>query len=186
MINTNLKKDITNGKYEVTENGLYVPAAKVALNGVWKVQKNDEPWEEFHNVITTEGNTKLLDVMFHNDTQITSWFISIYINTFTPTVDLTSADIGTTIQETSNYVSSTRPEWDEAAASSGSITDNTITSFAANDTITVRGAFLTSSAVKGANTGTLFSCANFSSIKTLDSSDILNVSYTINAQDVSV
>lgn len=186
-MNQKLADQIRKGNIEITESGIFVPVLKAYLAGEWRVRKNDEPWEYQHNIVTTEGATKMLDVMFHNATQITEWYVGIYDAVITPAVGDTASVLVSKYAEATEYTSSTRPAWDEAAASGGSITDDTVTEFTANaDSLSITGAFLVSNSVKESLTGTLFSAANFTTAKPLGTGDKLSVGYTLTAQDESV
>lgn len=186
-MNKVLFDQLKKGNYELTPGGVMLPVLQAKLGGVWSVQKNDGPIEYQHNVVTTEGATAMLDIMFHGATQILTWYVGLYEGVFTPLVSHGASDIVATFDEWINYDNATRPAWDEAAASAGSITDNTVANFVSSaDTQTVTGAFLVSVSAKSAITGTCFSVANFSSAKALDTNDELNVGYTLTAQDESV
>lgn len=185
-MNKRIEDQIRKGNIEITDSGIILPALKASLAGQWRVRKNDEPWETVHNIITTEGATKMLDVMFHGATQIATWYVGIYDASVTPAVGDTGAVVVSKYAECTEYTNATRPTWDEAAASGGSITDSVVTEFTANATLSVTGAMLLSGSVKEAITDTLFSAANFSSAKPLSSGDKLSVGYTITVQDESV
>jgi hypothetical protein len=73
-------------------------------------------------------------------------------------------------------------EYTEAASSAQSTTNSASrASFVFNATKTIYGAFLVSASAKSATTGTLFSAARFSTSKSVESSDELLLTYTINA-----
>lgn len=140
---------------------------------------------EVPNLVTNEGLNALLDIMFHGATQITAWFVGLFEGNYTPVAGVTAATITAASTECTAYTSSTRPAYDEAAASSQAITNSASrASFVMNATKTVYGVFLVSNSTKSSTSGTLFSAARFSTAKTLDSGDELLVTYTFSAASV--
>lgn len=133
-----------------------------------------------HNLITNAGLDHILDVVLHGSTQITTWYVGLK-NTGNPAAgDTLSSHGGWT--ENAEYTG-TRPEYVEAASSSQSITNSANkASFAiTSDSQSIYGAFICSAA--SGTTGTLLCVANFSSAKSADNGDTLEVTYTISAAD---
>ena len=60
-----------------------------------------------------------MDVMFHQGTQISPWYVVIYENNYAPGSGVTYAGHGYT--ECTAYSEATRPEFVESAASAGSL-----------------------------------------------------------------
>lgn len=138
--------------------------------------------EEFHNGITTAGKNSLLDVYFRAQTQITAWYLGLIDNagfSALSAADTMSSHAGWT--ESTAYSDSTRQQWVQSAASSGSITNGTAATFNINGTATLYGTFVTSVSTKGGTTGTLWSTAAFSSTKAVINGDQVKLTYTVNA-----
>lgn len=155
--------------------------------------------EEFKNLITNQGKNKLLDVMFHGDTQIGTWYLGL--------IDLTSysalaaTDVYAQLAGTNGWrefasytdpansdSALTRPAWTEGAAASQSITNGVVVSFNINAAGTVKGLFLcggTNAQTKSDATASgnyLWSAALFSGgDRAVADGDVLKVTYTVSA-----
>lgn len=171
-------------------------ADKVGVRGVFHV----EHWRagkligkyEVPNLIVNQGKNKLLDVMFHAVTQITTWYLGLVDGAGSPTVAAgdTYAQINGTNgwDEFTSYDEATRQEWTEGAAASQSITNASPVVFTISATGTVYGLFLvgggTAPSTKGDNAGggTLWNAVQFTSgsVAVVDN-DQLKVTYTVNA-----
>lgn len=147
---------------------------------------------EVPNLIVNQGKNKLLDVMFHAVTQITTWYLALVDGAGSPTVAAgdTYAQINGTNgwDEFTSYDEATRQEWTEGAAASQSITNASPVVFTISATGTVYGLFLvgggTAPSTKGDNAGggTLWNAVQFTSgsVAVVDN-DQLKVTYTVNA-----
>ena len=139
----------------------------------------------FPNGITNEGKNKLLDVMFHGTTAITSWWLGLIDNANYSALaasdtydDINQAGNGwdefTSYTDAGNGDSSTtRPAWPEDAASGQSITNSTTAIFDITASGTVKGLFLVGGIANAQNKsnhesgGTLWATALFGSEKGL-------------------
>ena len=154
----------------------------------WRNGKLIDQWAN-KNVNTTEGLSHMLNAIFHGSTQITTWYIGLFENDYTPTIADTYAVPGFT--ESSAYTAGIRQEFVEASASI-LVTTNTASkaSFTINDTKTVYGAFLCgggSNPTVISNTaggGVLFASSKFTTPKSVVSTDVLMVSCSITLADV--
>jgi hypothetical protein len=143
-----------------------------------------DEWED-DNLVVNEGLNSILGVMFHGDTQITTWYCGVFEGNYTPVATVTAATITSASTECTAYASATRPEYVEAAASSQSITNSASrASFVFNATKTIYGAFLVSSSTKSGTSGVLFSAARFSTSKAVENLDELLLTYTFTASSV--
>lgn len=173
-------------KVHKTEGGLLVPSAGVEVIGQYHGQlvRGGEVIDEFtdSNLVVNEGLNALLDIMFHNSTQIGTWYLGLFEGNYTPVASLTAATVTANATETTAYDETTRPAFNEAAASSQSITNTANrATFTFNATKTIYGAFLVSSSAKSGTSGTLFSAARFSSSKAVVDDDQLLLAYTFTA-----
>lgn len=108
----------------------------------------------FPNGITNEGKNRLLDVMFHGTTQLTTWYLGLIDNSGYSA--LAAGDNYDNINQAGNgwdefddYTdgnnsnnAGTRPLWDEGAASSQSITNGSVAIFDITSAGTVKGVFV--------------------------------------------
>ncbi len=142
------------------------------------------------NVMTNEGLNHLLDVLLHGSTQITDWYVIPFENDYTPLATNTYASPG--ITECTAYNEANRVAFNEAAASSQSVTNSANkATFNMNATKTVYGAALvgggTAADTKGdtAGGGILLCAAKFSASKPCESGDTLKITATVSAQNVT-
>ncbi len=140
------------------------------------------------NICTDEGLNRLLDVMFHATTQITTWYVAIFESNTSPAAGTTYAT--PVFTESSAYDEATRPEFVGAAASSKSLTNSANKAeFTINATKTIYGGALvgggTAANTKGdtAGGGVMYCASQFGSSKSVVDDDILRVTITINAAD---
>ena len=144
--------------------------------------------EKVHNLVTNEGLNHILDVLLHGSTQITTWYCALFEDDHTVAAGDTYATPGYT--ESTAYDESTRPEYEEAAASSQSITNSANkATFTISDTKTIYGASIvgggSGASTKGntAGGGTLLCAAQFTSSRSVVDNDVINLTYTISAAD---
>lgn len=166
---------------------------KIAVGSVYEIEHwrkctfRSEGWiadvTADHNVVTNEGLNNLLDVMFHNSTQTATWYIALFNTDTTPASGDTYATPAYT--ESSNYSEAARQEYNEAAASSESMTNSANkASFTMSTTETIYGAALVSDSSKGDTAATdavLFGAAQFASSKSVAPDDVLKITVTISA-----
>lgn len=166
---------------------------RASINSIWDWECYDRDgrrkWtERNHNLVTNEGLDALLDIMFHGSTQITTWYIGLFEDDYTPLATNTYATPGFT--ECTAYDEANRVEFNEAAASGQSITNSANkASFTMNATKTIYGGFLvgggSTPSTKGdaAGGGKLYCASAFASSKAVESGDVLKVTVTISAAD---
>jgi hypothetical protein len=175
--------------YERSAGGILMPKQGLVVGGVFDCElirggEVIDAWKT-PNLVVNEGLNALLDIMFHGSTQITTWYIGLFEANYTPVATVTAATITAASTECTAYDEATRVAYNEAAASSQSITNSANkATFTFNDTKSIYGAFLVSASAKSATSGTLFSAAQFSSAKAVEDDDQLLVTYTFNASSV--
>lgn len=155
---------------------------------------------EFPNGIANQGKNKLLDIMFHGATQITTWWLGLIDNS-----GYTALAAGDTYQnitqagnqwgEFTDYTdpanadsATTRPEWTEGAAASQAITNASPVVFDITGSGTVKGLFLVGGIANAQNksnheaSGILWATALFNSGDVpVSADDQLKVTYTVSA-----
>lgn len=175
-----LARAVRNRRYEQSEGGVLFPQAKLLVHGVFTTWVNDGPKDYGPNVVTNEGITAALDILFHAGTPVASWYIAPFSSTSSPTGSITAANFTATLTEFTAYDESTRVQWQTGTAGltiSNSGTPATFTINANNSD--VYGAGLLSVAAKSATTGKCYAAAQFASPKLdMADNDILYVVYT--------
>jgi hypothetical protein len=186
----NLKNEILRRKFEMTEDGsLFLPAAKVMIGGVFSNWVNDDIDDIQHssNIVVNEGLNHILDIVFSNGTQQSTWYVGIYKNNYTPLAGDTAsvfagagkgneiiAEVDETVRET--YV--------EPGPAAQAITNTASpASFTANQAVTAYGAFLISEGTMGGLTGVLAAASLFAAQRDLVNTDVLNVTYELQIAD---
>jgi len=147
--------------------------------------------EDVGNIIPDAALNAILDILIHESTQITTWYLILYEDNFTPDGDETYAVPGYT--ECTAYDEATRPEFVEAAAASQAITNGANPGvFTISATKTIYGFGLvgggTDPNTKGdtAGGGTLLSVARASTNRPVVDNDIISLIGTLNAADDGV
>ncbi len=161
---------------------------------------------EFHNDIVTEGKDLLLDVMFHAQTQAPTWWIGLIDDASYGSLNV--ADYYANINQDTNTTTNnewfeftlyddpgngdsttTRPAWQEDAASGGSITNSTVSIFDITGTGIAKGVFVVGGAAAAQDKddstavgGALWATALFGSGDVaVQNGDQLKVTYTVTA-----
>jgi hypothetical protein len=150
------------------------------IGGIWEFNCYDADgnfkWsEKVHNLVTNEGLNHILDVEFHAASQVTTWYVGLKGTGDPAAGDTLASHAGWT--EFADY-SGNRQEFVEGAASSQAISNSgNAASFTMTGGGTVAGSFLTSA--ETGTSGTLFSAVNFTASRTVATSDVINVTYTL-------
>ena len=136
---------------------------------------------DIKNAVVNEGLDAILDIMFHADTQITTWYLGLIGSAVL--ADLLATDTMASHPnwtEEQSYTEGVRQEWDEDAASGQEISNSTYVAFSINATTTISGIFCCSDSTKGGSSGTLWATGLFTNGDvSVQSGDTLNVTYTI-------
>ena len=143
------------------------------------------------NLVTNEGLDAMLDIMLHGSTQITTWYCVLFEDDYNVVAGDTYATPGYT--ECIAYDEGTRPEYEEATASSQSITNAANKAFfTINSNKTIYGAAINGGGTDGntkgdtAGGGTLFCAAQFVASQAVVSGNVLVLTYEISATDDGV
>lgn len=143
-----------------------------------------DTWQE-PNLVVDECLNYTLDAAFSGGTPITTWYIGLYKNNYTPiasNVASTFAGAGVANEANAEYDESVRQTWTEAGVSSKTISNTASpATFTFNTSVTIYGAFLISNNTKGGTTGTLAAASKFASSRAMIDNDVLNVTYTLTA-----
>jgi len=179
--------------YEISKSngGLPVARQKLSIGSIWTM----EHWRKNHllnklvteNVVTDEFINHNLDAVLSGGTQITSWYVCIFSDNYTPVATDTYASPGYT--EATGYDETSRPQWLDGGVSNKSITnESNKATFTMDGTNTdIYGCSLVSVATKGdtAGGGILGPSALFdSAITGILDDDIVKVYVTVTGSDV--
>jgi hypothetical protein len=173
-------------QYQKTASGLLVPKQKLLVGGRFLVQhfrKGKLIDEELcENLVTNEGLNHMLGVELYGTAQIAAWYLALYSGNYTPLATDTAATLPGNATETGAYTAGTRQQFVPAAPSGQSITNAASqATYTFNATVTVYGAFMTSSATINGTSGTSFSAALFGTSKSVVSTDQILLTYTFAA-----
>lgn len=176
-----IKRAMSNHKYELAPQGLYLNESKVFIGGKFGLSVNGSPLEWSSNLVVNEGLNHVLDVALHNQAQSATWYIAPFAGNVTPSATWTAANFTSNSTEFTNYDESARVEWVEGSVASQSV-DNIASK--ARFTIstgggTIYGAGMLSASAKSATTGKLFAATRFSSSRVLLAADLLDLAYTV-------
>ena len=155
---------------------------------------------EFPNGIANEGKNKLLSVMFHGDTPVTTWYLGMIDNAGYTALAATDtyANIGQSGNQWAEFTgytddangasASTRPTWTVGAASGQAATNASPVCFTITSAGTVVGLFLVGGIANAHNKsdhaagGVLWATAPFGTGNVpVNPSDQLKVTYTVSA-----
>ena len=152
----------------------------------WKLFRDGKLVDEWEskNVVTTQGISYMLDCMFDSSAQ-TSWYVGLFNNDYTPAVTETyqSRDF----VESDGYSEGARVLYQSAAAGGTTEISNSgnVAEFSISATTTIYGAFLASdNTIHDTSSGeTLYNISKFSSSRSVESGDTLQVTITLSIDD---
>ncbi len=142
--------------------------------------------EEVPNIVVDEGLDDLLDKYFKGSAYTAAHYVGLVDNAnFTA---YAAGDVAGQINGTNGwdeltaYTESNRPSLTLGSVASKSV-DNSASKaqFSINATHTVRGAFVVTNNTKAGTTGTLYGAADFSSARSVENGDTVNVTVTLTA-----
>ncbi len=178
---------LANHKYEQTNAGILFPEQKAIARGVYIHSVNGQDEREDPNIVVTEFLNYMLECALRDGTKLPNWYCAISTGNVSPQAAWTAANYATNATEiTSNsdgYQETTRPAFSPAAASGG-VADNYATRAEFNielttGSLTVWGAGILSSNIKGGTAGKLGSATKFTASRTLYDEDVFSVGYRI-------
>ena len=153
----------------VEKGGIYVVTHRNALGEVVSV-------DEIHNLVPTEGLRYMNKVLFEK-LAASDFYMGLYANNYSPQATDTMATLNSVASEVTAYNEVSRPIYNGVVADGNVSNTASKALFTANGTVTARGAFLSTSSVKGGTAGSLGSLALFSNPKSLTTGDTLTVEY---------
>lgn len=185
-----IARALRNRHYRLTEGGIALTQGSgLIVNGSFKHHDFKGNVEIDPNLFVSEGLIQVLNSAFAGVSAISSWYMALFSNDYTPAGTLTAATFASTAGEvTAGVTGSTRPAWDRTAASStpsvGNTGDETVFTYAAGGPYDIYGVALLSSSVKGGTGGKLAAATRFA-VSRLNqvAGDRLGIEYVIEAAD---
>jgi hypothetical protein len=167
--------------FEGRPSGLLVPQiTELLFAGRYKGQiiRNGVIIDEFDvkNLAVAQGLNYMLGASLAAGSQITTWYIGLFSGNYTVLDTDTASVIATNATEVTAYTAGARQTWvaNTTTPTGKSISNSSAqASFTFNNTVTIYGGFLASSATINGTGGTLFSGAQFGAPKAMATGDIL-------------
>lgn len=176
-----LKRALLDGRFEDTEMGLLVPSERLFVQGVFHYNKRGEPEEQSRNMLVTQGRDYILSAALRGVSAHSTWFVAPFAGDVTVQATWTASNFTSAATEVTAYENAVRPIWTGGAVSGGAVDSYASKAEikATTDGVVIRGAALLSASGKGATLGVLLAAARFTSTKTLDTDEILDIGYGI-------
>lgn len=180
------KGHIDRHDYEVADGGILFPKAGALAVGEYFVSSPGYEDSIEHNLLPTEGLNHLLMVALKDTAKLNTFYLALYSGAYTPAAGLTGATFASSATEltsnTEGYSETVRQTWTPGSASSGAI-DNVASkanfTIATATSVTIRGAALLSSNVKGGTAGVIISAARFAQDRVQYNTDVFTLGYRV-------
>lgn len=177
------KREFRNHNYDVSDEGILFPRAKVWISGEYEDNYGVTP-----NLVPTEGLNHLLMVALKDTAKLNTFYLALFSGSYTPVAGVTAATFTSAASEltsdTEGYSESVRQTWSPGTAAAGVI-DNYSSkadfTIATASSVTIRGAALLSSSAKGGTTGVLISIARFGADRTEYDGNLYSLGYRVTA-----
>ena len=173
-------------RFDLTPEGVYFPRQSVLVAGEYFDRVNGGAWQRTPNLVVNEGMAHILNVALGATAKPAGYFLALFNGAATPQANWTAAGFAATAGEvvsmSEGYTSPTRPAWTPGVAATNSI-DNmaavaTVT-IAATSQITVTGAAMLTSSVRGGTTGVLVSATRYAADRTFQNGDTYDIGYRL-------
>lgn len=183
-------RDLANGKFEMADNGIYMPTVRGMLGGRYadRVIRGGQMIElgVTDNMIVDQGFVDILNTVFGATSKKAGFYVALFAGAVTPASNWTASGFASTASEiTSNsegYTQGTRPQWVPATATTPQM-DNYASkaafTIATASTLNVNGAALLSDSGKGSTAGVLTSAARYSNTRQLQNGDNYEVGFRL-------
>ncbi|MES2488543.1 MAG: hypothetical protein V4607_02040 [Pseudomonadota bacterium] len=176
-----IRKLLQNRYEQMADGGLFLPKERIALRGVFSLSCNGGPVSLHPNTVVREGRNHMLNVVLHNESQITDWYMALFSGDVTPQGDTwTAANFAAVATEITDYDEADRPSFlvgDAIDGVSSNLTNEA--AYTMNEVGSVYGGAIISSSEKGGSTGILLAAARFQNKRDYEPTDNLNVGYEI-------
>lgn len=181
-----IRRAISNNKYELTDGGVYFPEAKGFGGGVFTEYVNGEEAGSHRNLIVDQGWVHQLNTILGSESKQAAWYVPLFSGNVSVAANWTAATFTSQASEivstTEGYTGANRPTWTGTAATTPTMNNNAspaLYTIATAGTLTVRGAALISAQARGATTGVLFAASRFSVDRALQNGDEYGIRYSV-------
>lgn len=178
--------DLTTGRFEETEHGLFFPNQGLVAQGEYFDRVNGGEWQATHNLVVNEGLAHLLNVAMGSKAKSAGYYLALFSGATAPAANWTAANFAAVAAEivsmTEGYTSATRPQWTPADTNTNSI-DNFAAvakvTIATSSQLTVTGAAMLTNSVKGGTSGALISASKYAAARTFQDGDEYEIGYRL-------
>lgn len=159
---------------------------KLKVGGVFTIEQFRDgelidTWEET-NIVTAEGLNDMLDEYLLGAGDSPSFYVGLFEGTHNPgDSDTHNTPPGPGFTEVTVYSPSSRPAWTGVLGSKQATNSASKAVFTMTGSKTITGAFLATTATQGVGPGVLFASSRFSAERVVIATDVLNITYTLQA-----
>ena len=171
-------------QYEVTDEGILFPKAGALASGEYFFDTDGGRSCVSPNLIPTAALEYILNAALGGTAQLPNWYLAIFSGAYTPTPDVTAATFAAAATEITSasegYSAATRPAWIPSAAvggEKGNLASRAAFSLKTTASVTIRGAALLSSPIKGGGAGVLASISRFANDRIEYDGNVFNLGY---------
>ena len=180
-----VRRNLAAGEFEQTEAGIYFPRMGAMAQGVYRHFVNGEYQGEDHNLLPTEGLNALLNIGVGATAKVAGWYIALFSGAVAPAANWTAANFAANASEitsTTEGFAGNRPAFTVAAAAGGIVNNaaaRATFNIVCTSQLTVQGAAVLSSDVRGGTSGVLLSAARYALARTFNNGDIYDCEYEL-------
>lgn len=180
---------LRSGKVEQTVEGVIL-GGSVRARGIYTPYIDGVAQAREPNLVPLEGLEYFLSAGLGADTQQTAWYLALFSGAVTPVAGWTAANFATNASEITSsvegYSNPTRPQWMPDAVSGGIIANaGSLAAYniVCTTNISIAGAGLLSSSVKGGAGGILASATRFETPHTVNNGSTFELGYEVELTD---
>jgi hypothetical protein len=184
-----VREFLESGDFVATDEGLLIHGG-IKATGRYYHTVNGQDERVDSNLIVGEGILYLLEAGLGTNTFDAAHYLALYVGNATPAANWTAANFTANSTESTNdadgYSETVRQTWTPAAAAAGvigNLASRASFTIATGTTVTVYGAGLLSSSVKGGTTGVLVSSSRFDAARVLNDTDTFELGYEVELTD---
>lgn len=181
-------------KYELSEAGIYLPAARATIGGIFRhahATAGGEfgPWQVDPNRLVKEGLNYILNTALGGTSQQTAFYLAPFAGNVTPAADWKGSTFKDVATEFTGYTNASRLPWTttpstaEAIGNSAALAAATLV-YSAGGPYNLYGIGLLTGSAKGATANILIAATRFATPRTNQlAGDKLALEYVLSAKD---
>ena len=185
---------LRDGHYTYSDKGIILGNDAIVARGVYHPFIDGERMDPEHNLLPLEGLAYFLSVGIKSGTAEANWYLALSSGNTNPASTWTAANYASNASEitstTEGYSEATRPAWVPGTISSsgssstvGNLSSLASYSIVCTTNISIAGAAVLSSDVRGGTAGTLLSATRFGSPHTVNNGSTFELGYEIELTD---